>query len=821
MTIPDAGRPKVAFDPGTKKAWGGGAGSMLGGKTLMAFVARDSGESKEKERFLTSYTKSFANVIRRGCGRPVAPAPAASSPGLMASQYLHGTRAAPKKMPVSKMGQSRSAPFLRRTDEVEESDAPLSVRSFDNDPDTLASLKDMRTRQPGRTMGAPTMSSPLGQIQPRRPRWDTDGQDFTSIRALKDRRRAFMELLANPDLESMISEIFQRHGASAKANLTLEDLCMVLRDLHRKLGLPHPEYDAAESLFKKFDAKNRKELNFVEFFELILALLRQNCFDRSTILGRDFFVQKHEGSVWDRYEKVKQLGVGAFGTAYLVKQKYTKEARVCKAVKKSRVRMPVEDVEKEIMVMRQIDHPHIVRLKRWYEDSNHIYLVMDYCRGGTLRAVVLDATKCRRALKEKWTRTVITHVLKAMAYCHTLRLIHKDLKDENIMLLKGTNDKSILDDEPFAVIIDLGIAEMFSPTDPYAQQSGGTPTTMAPEVWLGTFGPKCDVWSVGCVLYELLTGRMPFVVGSLRPQAWINLHKRGAEFAVIKTSSASKALCQAMLTFDEDERPTMVGCLEHEWFEVGKRDLKAVAPAEFHHMETFCKESALQRGLLLEIASRLPMDDADRVVEVFNSFDKDNDGMISFNELDEAFKQLGVQDVRLAKKVFKVLDMDGDGNLTFTEFCSLVLVLFKDLLAERFDKMLQEFDVDSDGFLDSEETKKFLTQVQRMMDKDPGSRSSGIINDLLAGNRKIKYKEMREKLLGTALLGITAETEEETVPMTPVRVTPMPPVRCPPLPMRTPPKPMREPPSLSLFGPQGLSKTADNRPQGLSLFPRK
>merc|ERR1719436_2238519 len=135
--------------------------------------------------------------------------------------------------------------------------------------------------------------------------------------------------------------------------------------------------------------------------------------------------------------------------------------------------------------------------------------------GGTLHDVVLDFQRKRRAISEEWIRNVTRQVVEAMSYCHSLRLIHKDLKDENIMLLK--KDPNF--DEPFAVVIDLGIAEMFSLADPSGREMGGTPTTMAPEVWTGNFGPKCDVFSLGCILFEMLSGQYPFMANSLQAKA--------------------------------------------------------------------------------------------------------------------------------------------------------------------------------------------------------------------------------------------------------------------------------------------------------------
>lgn len=135
--------------------------------------------------------------------------------------------------------------------------------------------------------------------------------------------------------------------------------------------------------------------------------------------------------------QVKTLGEGSFGSAHLGKHKRTKEERVIKVVEKSKARLPVEDIEKEIMVLRQVDHPHIIRLHEWYEGSSKIYLVMDAIKGGTLRDALLSFQSQEMPVEESWSRQVLQQVLQVMAYCHNMRIIHKDLKDENVMLLKA------------------------------------------------------------------------------------------------------------------------------------------------------------------------------------------------------------------------------------------------------------------------------------------------------------------------------------------------------------------------------------------------
>eukprot|EP00746_Dinoflagellata_sp_MGD_P166337 gnl/MRDRNA2_/MRDRNA2_96155_c0_seq1.p1 gnl/MRDRNA2_/MRDRNA2_96155_c0~~gnl/MRDRNA2_/MRDRNA2_96155_c0_seq1.p1 ORF type:complete len:749 (+),score=146.21 gnl/MRDRNA2_/MRDRNA2_96155_c0_seq1:118-2364(+) len=563
---------------------------------------------------------------------------------------------------------------------------------------------------------------------------------------VRENQRKVMELLTDPDVELTARRVFAAHDAKKNNHLSFDSLRSVLQSLHLDLGLPNPDYSVAERLFKKFDIDNSKTLEFKEFLELFLSILRRSAFDRYTLFGRNFFVNKSQGDVWDDHKKKKQMGGGSFGTAFLVKTKHSNEKRVVKIVKKTRLRMPVQDVEGEIMIMRQIDHPHVVRLFTWYEDDANIYLVMEALTGGTLNQAIVKFQDEDRDVHEAWVRTVIRQVIEGMAYCHSLRLIHKDLKDENIMLLKSQS----LSDEPFAVIIDLGIAEMFSVSDPHNRQISGTPYTMAPEVWMGNYGPKCDVYSVGCVLFSLLGGSLPFILRGAdykRPQAWIRLHRTGPSWGMIRASSEGTALCKAMLSFSEDDRPSMQNCLTHEWFSLEKHTLGPIKKEQFIPLQQFCKATALKRSLLLEIASRLPMGSAGKIVEIFETFDSDKSGEVSLAELKSAFHSMGLNDDGMAERTFDALDVDKNGSLSFSEFTAGVLPLFTDLLDDRLHTLFMDYDLDNDGALDHAELEKFLANSAALLKENTIARSASIIQSLLQDGHGVRYEELREKLL--------------------------------------------------------------------------
>lgn len=188
-----------------------------------------------------------------------------------------------------------------------------------------------------------------------------------------------------------------------------------------------------------------------------------------------------------------------------------------------------------------------------------------------------DCISDGKCINEGWLAEVFHQALKALAYCHDRNLIHKDLKLENIMLLdEPGNGKKV-----HCMIIDLGIAECFQPSaaSPCTLHEslsrlhwGGTPVTMAPEVWkaalgLSTFGTKCDIYSLGCVLFCMLSrkGEYPVSLRSPDPRLWLDAIEKGPDWSFINHTKA-KDLVKQMLTFHEDERPDARECLQHTWF---------------------------------------------------------------------------------------------------------------------------------------------------------------------------------------------------------------------------------------------------------------
>ncbi|XP_010161093.1 serine/threonine-protein kinase ULK3, partial [Antrostomus carolinensis] len=173
----------------------------------------------------------------------------------------------------------------------------------------------------------------------------------------------------------------------------------------------------------------------------------------------------------------------------------TREVVAIKCVNKSSLnRASVENLLTEIEILKTIHHPHIVELKDFQWDSDHIYLIMEFCAGGDLSRFI----RMRRILPEKVARIFLQQLACALKFLHDHNISHLDLKPQNILLSSPEN--------PQLKLADFGFAQYMSPWDE-KHVLRGSPLYMAPEmVCRQQYDARVDLWSVGVILYEALFG---------------------------------------------------------------------------------------------------------------------------------------------------------------------------------------------------------------------------------------------------------------------------------------------------------------------------
>ena len=276
--------------------------------------------------------------------------------------------------------------------------------------------------------------------------------------------------------------------------------------------------------------------------------------DKTVIIG------KGEGDINDTYEIGKKIGGGTYGIVFLSLNKRTKEKVAIKAMKKLKKDNKTlnEDILKEIEMLKTLDHQNIINIFEFYEGDYNFYIVTEYCQSGNLADRI---NKTNLQISESRASVIIFQILSAINYCHQRNIIHRDLKPENIML-----DNNSTNGYPYVKLIDFGTAK-FRETE-YENQLIGSPYFIAPEVIDKKYTNKCDVWSIGVILYFLISRKKPFTGFSFK-EIFNSIKEDEINLKTSPFNSVSeelKDLIKKLLTKNPNERISADEALQHNWF---------------------------------------------------------------------------------------------------------------------------------------------------------------------------------------------------------------------------------------------------------------
>ena len=201
----------------------------------------------------------------------------------------------------------------------------------------------------------------------------------------------------------------------------------------------------------------------------------------------------------------KIIGSGHFGTVRLAVSRKGGEGTTyaIKTIKKTKIQRDEDALKREVRLMVTLDHPNIVNLYDLYEDVKYYHLIMEYCSGGELFERIIQIGR----YTEERAAQLMKQIISAVKFLHDNNIAHRDLKPENF-LFETTENRSILK------LIDFGLSNKFSSKRGKAEKMEtivGTPYYVAPEVLKGSYGPLCDMWSIGVIMFILLSGKYPFV----------------------------------------------------------------------------------------------------------------------------------------------------------------------------------------------------------------------------------------------------------------------------------------------------------------------
>ncbi|KAK4767575.1 hypothetical protein SAY86_015325 [Trapa natans] len=273
---------------------------------------------------------------------------------------------------------------------------------------------------------------------------------------------------------------------------------------------------------------------------------------------RERSMEKKGASLMHKYELGRLLGQGTFAKVYHARNIKTGQNVAIKVIDKEKVLKVglIDQIKREISVMRLVRHPNIVQLYEVMASKTKIYFSMEYVRGGELFNKLLKGK-----LNEDAARKYFQQLIQAVDFCHSRGVYHRDLKPENLLLDENGDLK----------VSDFGLSALWDSRrqDGLLHTTCGTPAYVAPEVinMKGYDGAKADIWSCGVVLYVLMAGYLPFQDSNL-----MGMYKR-----IIKSDfkcppwfpQEVRTLLSKILDPNPSTRITVEKIRENSWFRRG------------------------------------------------------------------------------------------------------------------------------------------------------------------------------------------------------------------------------------------------------------
>ena len=464
-------------------------------------------------------------------------------------------------------------------------------------------------------------------------------------------------------------------------------------------------------------------------------------------------VLQHETSPWLYYEELCTLGSGTFGTVKKVCLISNKtQIRAMKIIPKENL---LEDIDKskiidEILILKNLDHPNIMKIYECYVDKENFYIISDFCDQGDLLGKITKVGKMNQIV----VKFIMDQVLNAVSYLHSKNVLHGDIKLENILLYttakknnarrfttinidinnqldlqREINRKNsvskkrrnyvndILNYE--IKLIDFGCSKYFAHKK-HRKLSGiiGTSIYCSPEVIDDRYDEKCDEWSCGVLMYMLLAGYPPFI-GENEEEIFENIKKCNYSLNTEEFKNVTdncKDLIKKLLEPNSKKRIKASDALRHEFFTeyfdpniamTENKDLNILKklinfkkpPSKFHEAIYYllCK-------------SFINVDEEKIIRTVFRYIDKNGKNKLSKEDLNKCLKEINIViSEKSFNEIFVTVDANGSGFVEYQEFlnacCDKDALLSNENIKSVFNSIIGR---DGDNVITAEDIKKFI-----------------------------------------------------------------------------------------------------------------
>jgi calcium-dependent protein kinase len=443
---------------------------------------------------------------------------------------------------------------------------------------------------------------------------------------------------------------------------------------------------------------------------------------RTASANKSMFVNLSPNDIKSRYDLREKIDQGASGQVYKAYLKIHnsdettdtqpsdstddfKNLRAIKRIEKRIIKDPVK-LRNEIEILQLTDYPYIVRLFEYYEGPKDWYLVMEFCTGGNL----IEYLKHKKTLNEKTASLIFKQLILSLKYLHDHKIVHRDLKPHNL-LLQSPDDLTLK-------LIDFGLSKLCKTPNIKMKTRTGSPDYAAPEVRSNVeYSSSCDIWSCGCILFFLLSGKTPFHDKS---QAKSLEKMKNCSFNFddpiwSNVSDLVKDLISRMIVLDPGQRLNVDQILQHPWLAFTEINPETEICLDLDSIINYCDSVKLRKFFLLCMASKCTDEDIKSLRQTFISLDTDNNGSLSFGEIENALKYMKDMDVDILE-IIRELDCDRSGAIDYTEFIASSLDSCILLNTERLLEAFKVFDTNCDDRISAEELRNVLVNEGTCLD---------------------------------------------------------------------------------------------------------
>jgi len=318
----------------------------------------------------------------------------------------------------------------------------------------------------------------------------------------------------------------------------------------------------------------------------------------------------------DHFRVDRAIGKGGFGQVKVVVEKSTGQEFACKSIQKNldipnisseKLAQHLDNIDREAKILKKLRGTlSVVHFKGAWEDDFDVHIVMEFCRGGELSHSI-----GMRMYTEATVAGYMRSVLHTLAQCHSHRILHRDIKPGNFMLLTEVENSPLK-------AIDFGLAVFFDPEQLPRTDLGldGTPWFMAPEVLNSQTLPASDLWAAGVMAYQLLSGYLPFDDARNPNSPALSLIWRGIlteepsfkRSAWQEVSAEAKDFIKILLNKEHEQRPTAKDALKHPWlqtsFHAGKKS-RPLSTTVVQRIQRYAQTNVFRRTILELMANEL------------------------------------------------------------------------------------------------------------------------------------------------------------------------------------------------------------------------